>query len=195
MNPDGTDPSEVIAATGTVTDVLEPSFSPDGQWITYEARINGIERGSVWVVRCDGTQARQITAVNTQIDDRQPNWSPAADDIVVQRKIVGTDTWDLFVVSVDGTTQQQITTSGTATDASWSPDGSHIVFSATTPGDDVPQIYTANVATHAATRLTNDATHGNSAPSWSPDGQLIAFESFSGPTESVASIWTIAAPT
>ena len=194
VNPDGTSEREVVAAEGAILDVLEPSFSPDGRFITYEARAKGSARGTIWVVHVDGSEAKQITGADQSTDDRQPNWSPTGDRILVQRRAVGTDAWDLAVMASDGTNLQRITTVGAATDASWSPDGRHIVFSATRPATDAPSIFIAPAGGGPATQVTNDPSHGDGAPSWSPDGRSIVFESFAGPTESAASIWSIEAP-
>lgn len=49
-----------------------PSFSPDGQWITFASNLNG--DNDVYIMRVDGTDWRQLT---TQPEaDWQPRWGP-----------------------------------------------------------------------------------------------------------------------
>jgi Tol biopolymer transport system component len=49
-----------------------PSFSPDGQWITFASNLNG--ENEVYIIRVDGSEMRQLTS-NTYAD-WQPRWRP-----------------------------------------------------------------------------------------------------------------------
>jgi TolB protein len=56
---------------------LAPSFSPDGQWITftsYQDDFGNDEGCEIYIMRIDGTDVRQLT--NTSYCNFQPRWGP-----------------------------------------------------------------------------------------------------------------------
>ncbi len=182
---------------------LEPSFSPDGQWIVFQ---ESVERegsgdraglGSLWKVRRDGTGATKLLdGPATRTDNRQPNWSPKGDRLVFQRREAGGGDWALYTMNADGSGLRRLTRgAGEHTDASWSPDGRRVVFSSTAGGLDLPQIFVMDVNGSAdPVRVTRNDTSYDGAPSWSPDGRWIAFESHAGAEDRPASLWRIPAP-
>lgn len=176
---------------------IEPSFSPDGQWIVFEVDTDASEdrqQGSIWKVRADGTGLAQLTdGPGRGTDDRQPNWSPAGDRILFQRRVPVSGDWNLYTMAPDGSDVRQATTAPSSdTDASWSPDGRWIVYSSDYGGLPAPNIFIVPAEGGAPIRVTRDAAHEDSAPSWSPDGTWIAFESHPGQDENMpASLWLI----
>jgi TolB protein len=78
--PDGTDFGSITTHDGPPW-YIEPSWSPAGQWIVFEADDNvpdDRQQGSIFKVRDDGTGLTQLTnGPAGDTDDRQPNWSPA----------------------------------------------------------------------------------------------------------------------
>ncbi len=196
--PDGNNLARVTRHDGD-TYFIEPTFSPDGEWIVFEVDNDAPEedlQGSIWKVRGDGTGLTQLTDGPTVgTDDRLPNWSPVdADQILFQRRMVGTDVWNLYVINADGGDIRQITDSSYGnTDASWSADGQWIVYSTDHGGLEHPSIFIVSVTGSEPIRVTNDPDHENGAPSWSPDGQWIYFESHTTTDEeSRSGIWRIA---
>ncbi|MCC2275916.1 hypothetical protein LKL35_10875 [Streptomyces sp. ET3-23] len=199
MEPGGK-PKRVTEHRGD-TGYLEPSFSPDGQWIVFQESVenehpDGSELGSLWKVRRDGTGAtRLIDGPGTRTDNRQPNWSPAGDRLVFQRREAGSEAWALYVVNADGSGLRKLTTTpGEHTDPSWSPDGRSVVFSSTAGGLDLPQIFTIPAAGGKPARVTRSSNAYDGAPSWSPDGRWIAFESHAGGEDRPSSLWRVPAP-
>ncbi len=199
MADDGSDLFRVTHHT-TTGYFIEPSFSPHGQWIVFEADTGAPEdqqQGSIWKARADGTKLTQLTdGPGGGTDDRQPNWSPTGDRILFQRRTPGSDDWNLYTMAPDGTDIRQVTTAPSSdADASWSPDGGWVVYSSDYGGLPMPNIFVVSAEGGTPIRVTYDDAHEDGAPSWSPDGKWIAFEShLAQDEETPASIWRIAAP-
>jgi Tol biopolymer transport system component len=204
--PDGTDFSRITTHAGQPW-YIEPSWSPDGQLIVFEARQPGQSEdglvGKIWKVRADGSGLAQLTD-DPGFDDRQPNWSPDGHTILFQRRPLPAGDWDIWTMQPNGTGLQNVTNdpTGQDTDASWSPDDRQIVYSSDHGGLPVPNIFTISATGGTPRRVTTSSTNEDGAASWSPDGRWIAFESHaptvtghSGPDEtSPAALWRIAAP-
>ncbi|MCD9194326.1 TolB family protein [Streptomyces albireticuli] len=206
LPPGGGRPVRVTEHRGE-SGYLEPSFSPDGEWIVFqesveeetgneERRPSRAALGSLWKVRRDGSGAtRLLDGPATGTDNRQPNWSPKGDRLVFQRRERGGDSWALYVMNADGTGLRRLTDgSGEHTDPSWSPDGRSVVFSSTAGGLEVPQIFVIPAAGGAPVRVTRNPGGYDGAPSWSPDGRWIAFEAHPGDEDRPTALWRIPAP-
>jgi TolB protein len=172
----------------------EPSLSPDGQWIVFESHeLNVEDAGIIVKYKIDGTMPYQ-NLTNPDEDNRQPNWSPAGDKILYQRFSGGQ--WDIWIMNSDGTNHQKVTSgSGDKTDASFSPDGQWIVYSSNEFGLKFANLYITPVSGGNAIRVTHYEGY-NGAPSWSPDGKKIAFESYPGDPDnsSGTTLWIIDVP-
>jgi TolB protein len=174
----------------------EPSFSPDGNWIVFESHLIDVE-GNGKIVKKDLTQLitagfSDLTTPAGNGDCRQPNWSPDGNLILYQRLSGGK--WDIWVMNADGTGKKQVTTGeGDNTDASFSPDGLNIVYSGDNSELEYANLYIIPVGGGPAQRLTFNNGGYDGAPSWSPDGTKVAFESCSGEPDnsSGTTIWII----
>ncbi|MBN1997587.1 PD40 domain-containing protein, partial [candidate division KSB1 bacterium] len=174
---DGIPGQEVRVTNRSDKMAYEPSFSPDGLWVVFESHpLETAENGVIFKCHVDGTGYQSLTA--TDDDCRQPNWSPAGGFIVYQRLQNGQ--WDLWLTDTGGAVHKKLTGGpGDKTDASFSPDGKWIVYSADNGALPFANIFVIPARGGEAIRITNYNGY-DGAPSWSPDGRFILFESCPG---------------
>ena len=169
-------PGDEIKITNRINEVAyEPSFSPDGKNIVFESHKVDVEvNGVITKYKTDGTGSYQkLTDSNS--DCRQPNWSPAGDLILYQKLDSGR--WDIWVMDQNGENHRKITSGeGDKTDGSFSPDGKYIVYSADGSDLESANIFMIKVTGGIPVRVTNYSGY-DGAPSISPDGKTIIFES------------------
>ncbi|MFI9505326.1 TolB family protein [Nocardia sp. NPDC052566] len=176
----------------------EPTFSPNGDWIVFQENTDQnspAARGSIWKIRPNGEGlTKLVDGPATNTDNRQPNWSPRGDKIIFQSRAKDADQADLIVMSPDGTNRVPLLTGpDDDTDASFSPDGTWVVYSTNHGGAKNARLYiTRSDGTGQPIQVTNSDRY-DGAPSWSPDGAWIVFESGTGdklPTQ----IWRVRVP-
>ena len=93
-----------------------------------------------------------------------PTWSPDG------RKVLFDGGDGPFVVNANGTGKRRAPAAG-----SWSPDGSRIVFTNNSDGNN--EIYVVNVDGSGRKNLSRSPSSEDFGPQWSPDGTRIAFVS------------------
>ena len=164
-----------------------PKWSPDGRRIAYT--IGTDMTSDIWVMDADGSHQRPLVA--TPGDDSHPQWSPDGAHVIFNTSRAATDgtgTWDdIHSVDADGTHMRRLTNcQSTCTYPSMSQDGKRMVFRRVdrTAGLDWSQRAIAInseivVADVDGGNARNVAPHPgfDGWPSWSPDGQWIAFSS------------------
>jgi Tol biopolymer transport system component len=102
--------------------VQTPWVSPDGSELVYLSDNGG--HANLWVVRTDGTRARQITFErDPAITIGVPKWSPAGDAIVY---IVNRDLPQLWVIRPDGRGARKLLERGMW--AAWGDDGKWLYY-------------------------------------------------------------------
>jgi TolB protein len=173
--PDDGKPGDEIRVTSRAGYVAyEPSLSPDGEWVVFESHRLDVENNGVIIkYKTDGSSS--YVALTDEADDcRQPNWSPTGERIVYQKLENGQ--WDLWVMDPDGNNKFRVTSGpGDKTDASFSGDGQYIIFS-TDFELDLANIYKIRITGGDPVRLTRFGGY-DGAPSLSPDGTQLVFES------------------
>jgi TolB protein len=186
VNADGTNP-HLLLNDPSFGDA-EPSFSPDGSQIAF-ARC-GIDC-AIYRVRTDGSGLTAIIPFNFNPDvfNLHPAYSPNGQTIAFTSTTRDGVLSAIYLANADGSNIRRLTpTQLEAWVPDWSPDGEKIVF--TTRFFDFgfggldEEIWVINVDGTNLTRLTNNNSHWHGyftgphdiLPSWSPQGNAIAFE-------------------
>lgn len=160
--------TQVAALEG---DELFPTWSPDGDWITFTLLKNGIL--GHYKIREDGTDFQPVFSNS----DRNvwPRWSPDGTRLAYHsRPTTEGSEDDLYIFSVhDGSIQQVTNKPGHDFCPEWSRDGNKLVAASVDPGIG-RWMRVFNLDGSIALQFAGDMFR-MTEPSWSPDGQCIAF--------------------
>jgi len=154
-----------------------PKFSSDGSHLVFVRSLND---GSYRIATMDlrSGQVAEITSTTMRREIVWPAWAPDGKHITFARpgdKVTGNGPiapvqGALFQVDADGQNLHQIDLGGLAGDsASWSPDGSRLVF--TSSDALATDVYTSRSDGSDIQRLTSDGV--SVAPSWTSDGRIV----------------------
>jgi TolB protein len=173
MNADGGNRQRI---TNDSYEDITPVWSPDGRRIAFVGRIE--DNRDIYVMNLDGSGLANLT--NHPANDWTPAWSPNGRQIVFSSNRLGY--WELFSVNADGSDVRQIAESaGGSLSPVYSPDGQTIAFSGKS-GDNwnihtMPAPGTSPEGSQPQPpRQLTSAVGNELAPSFSPRGDRIAFE-------------------
>ena len=169
MNVDGSNDIQITNFNnGTVFNYNgEASWSPDGSRIIFVSDKDNVS--GIYTMNPDGSNVVRIN--NSSNGGSEPKFSPNGTKILFSKTQQNGNNVDiqLHVMNVDGSNDIQITNFNNGTsfnfngEASWSPDGSRIIF--VSNKDDVSGIYTMNPDGSNVVRI-NNSSNGGSDPSW-----------------------------
>lgn len=179
-NADGSDPVGLgVEVQGSF------SWSPDGSRIAYVRRDERSDGADVAaVIGADGTDDRVVLA---GLEWQSASWSPDGERLLLvghpvsEDNIAGPGGWDVYSVRLDGTDLVQLTrTQEWEHLATWSPDGSSIVYTVSTDTSDdadyPSDVWLMDADGSNARRLT-EWSGFDAWPVWSPDGAWVVFAS------------------
>jgi Tol biopolymer transport system component len=156
--------------TATFTRALVPSWSPDGQWIAFEGiPADSPKPPAYWVVRPDGSGARQLATSRVPANLVDPRWAPDPGRVRLAYTAVATPLSPFGVYVLDLASGEETRISAAGEDAilpTWSPDGARLAW-LTGPNQDGVKIAPVADPTRTVTLPERDAI---TAPIWSPDG-------------------------
>jgi Tol biopolymer transport system component len=175
------DPESAVAQTLPIT--------MHHQLLAYAKTMGPGER-NIYVRTLDGSIDRELTTLEGV--ETSPAWSPDGSQIAftatvnsphptkcLPRTAIPSCNVDLYIINADGTNLRRLTSSVAAERmASWSPDGTRIVFQSHGIVDGCPcsPLHIINVDGTGDTPLTGHGTF-LSFPSWNQTTNMIAFES------------------
>lgn len=170
---------------------LWPAWSPDGQRLAFVLRDEAtVPNDTIWTANANGTGAAHLYGDADHCDGGAdyPVWSPDGTRLALVCYLAEAAHGIATIAVLDLATMEQTEIvrltwpEFTDNPPAWSPDGSTIAFDILTwdPTDtEVASMLVATVSSTGGeiTRLT-DPTQFGAHPDWSPDGSLIAFNTY-----------------
>lgn len=189
---------DIVKESGGYEWYASPSISLDGTRIVYATTRYEVERVSTgslltrnWELehsKLNGSDRRRLTDTGGQ--DIAPSWSPSGDRVAFLRSPSINENYKhpdvasgLYVMRVDGSNEQRLASVGPRPSKFppvWSPDGKHLAYLADEGltlyiigADGSDKRWITNTSLSVDVRLFTGSPI--SVPSWSPDGQYLAF--------------------
>lgn len=170
--------NEIKLESGAVAGFSDIAVSPDGTKLAFVRMVPGIGDDATSFPELflaslnDLTNATQLTTFGTDIL-AHPSWSPDGDSILFTSNSDGDE--EIFRINTQTNDIVQMTSNTDRDfDASYSPDGSLIVYASDFETPLFSEIYQMPAAGGSPTRLT-DESGSSYYPAYSPDGKHIAF--------------------
>ncbi|AFJ02869.1 tolB protein precursor [Methylophaga frappieri] len=161
---DGANPRTVLQSTQPI---MSPSWSPDGEQLSYVSFENG--NTEIFVQQMRSGQRKSVAAFDGI--NSAPVWSPDGRKLALTLSKNGNP--EIYVLELASGDLLRITNNSQAIDTEpvWTPDGRNIIFTSDRGGN--PQIYKVPANGGRAERLTFEGGY-NASPDLSPDGTMMA---------------------
>ncbi|MCU0522508.1 MAG: hypothetical protein MUF84_17675 [Anaerolineae bacterium] len=161
----------ILRITRTQYYKASPSWSPDSRWVAFEGYRDG--NLDIFVLDVESGEEQRLTS--DAAPDYSPAWSPDGRHIAFTS--YRNQNQDLYILSLDDSSITNLTQTPSQNEdyAAWSPTGEYLAFSAGVPGGET--IWKIPFDTEAAARgeLRPTLFGVGGKPTWSPDGQSLAF--------------------
>jgi TolB protein len=153
---------------------VAPAWSPDGDWMAFSSSRDG--NAEIYVMRPDGSDVRRLTQ-NSAIDT-SPTFSPNGRQIAFISTRAGSQ--HLYMMDFDGSNVRRLRVSGSQIDdPSWNPVQADLIAYTASVGGNNFEVFVYSFRSDISVPLTRGYGR-DEAPTWSPDGRQIAYESTQG---------------
>jgi TolB protein len=166
VNPDGSGGAYIGDAQQFPA---SPKWSPDGARIVW-SDDPGLADGIIEIRTMNPDGSGVATHVANQDIKRRPSWSPDGRKFVYHGAAYQTSS-GIYTINANGSGRTLIWGISPVTGTEWSPDGTRIVFDASSDSE----IYTIKPDGTGVLQLTSNGVDDRN-PSWSPDGNRIVFD-------------------
>jgi Tol biopolymer transport system component len=160
IDADGTHDKRLANGSGSI------AWSPDGKQLAI-ATFSGID-----LVNADGTDSRTLAHMTSRFPQNL-SWSPDGSSILFGATRPSTDPhargtlrYSIEMIAADGNAGNDSKLLGYGSDATWSPDGSKIVFVRSTAGSAATQVWVMDADGRKPVQITDVGP--NWRPSWQP---------------------------
>jgi TolB protein len=161
--------------TSDAASEIQPTFSPNGEFVAYASNRAG--NWDIWVVGVDGSNPTRIT--DSATNDIHPSWSPDGKQIVYCSHGSRSKQWELWIVSVETTGIKKWIGYGLFPEWNPNPKVPKIAFQlARYRGSQWFSIWTVDLVNGEAkfpTEIISSIQHACICPAWSADGTHITY--------------------